>query len=287
MPKQWYLIIVAAVPALILIQSSFQKNQKKYATVFALNDSWKYDMSAPTQVNDLPEVLREISGLSYISNDLLLAIEDEHGIYYKISTSGEILEQKQFEHKEDYEGIEWINDTLMAAVNSKGDVYCIKTVGDNLSCTVINTSLKRDDDVEGLGLNSDKTALLLSAKAHSKNGYKKRRIYQFDISEMELVEEPLIKISNDSLWHFMGKQKKRNFSPSALAYNAPDFILLSSADHLIARIDTDGNTISAARLDPAIYEQPEGLAIGPNGSLYISSEGQNASAKLFRLEPMQ
>jgi len=36
------------------------------------------------------------------------------------------------------------------------------------------------------------------------------------------------------------------------------------------------------KLDPVLYNQPEGLTFAPNGDLYISNEGGEGTATIFK-----
>ena len=57
---------------------------------------------------------------------------------------------------------------------------------------------------------------------------------------------------------------------------------ISSVGKLLVIADKNGKVEQAIRLDPVLYNQPEGMTFAPNGDLYISNEGGEGIATILR-----
>ena len=80
-----------------------------------------YDLSSPDTVLNLPADLAEISGLSYLDENHLAAVQDEKGKIFIIDIrDGTITREIKFGKKGDYAGIEIV----------QGSVYVVKSNGD-------------------------------------------------------------------------------------------------------------------------------------------------------------
>ena len=87
----------------LLSCSSFSNDSNPTQGVYFLG----YDLSAPEQKIVLDDDLIEISGLTYLENNILAAVQDEKGIIYHIDISkNEIVYKFKFAKNKDYEGIE-------------------------------------------------------------------------------------------------------------------------------------------------------------------------------------
>ena len=82
-----------------------------------------YKLSKPDKKIILPNVLLEISGLSWIGNDQLACIQDEDGVIFIYDLRKEaIADQYEFGEDGDYEGIEIIGDDAWV-LKSNGNLY--------------------------------------------------------------------------------------------------------------------------------------------------------------------
>ncbi len=92
------------------------------------NHTDQYDFYQPARIISLPKELNEISGLSYDPiKDMLVTLNDEKGIIFYINYNSKklIYDTKHFSNEGDYEGIEYVNNTI----------YCLKSNGTIISVT--------------------------------------------------------------------------------------------------------------------------------------------------------
>ena len=251
-----------------------------------------YDFDNPSSVFKLAKDLREISGLSLLSDSSVVAIQDEKGVLFELSLAdGAILRESKFGKSGDYEGVEVVGDSIYA-LTSSGDLYSMYWHGDDVSKpNKSETFLSSKYDTEGLGFASWNNTLLIAAKEYAGADLRSSKsIFAFDVSTKELSTTPTIIVKIDSIAaaahgdaSIPQKMLLRNwFKPSALAIDPlSNFIyILSSSYESIVVLDTSASIVSFDRLDPGIYPQPEGIAFKPNGDLIIASEGDGGRGRL-------
>ena len=78
----------------------------------------------------------------------------------------------------------------------------------------------------------------------------------------------------------------RSFAPSAVAVTPiGTVLLLSGRDDALVEVDQDGAVLAAVELRSGRHPQSEGLAIGPDGTLYISDERNGKEPRLTAYGP--
>ena len=130
-----------------------------------------YDLNTPQSTIELPEALKEISGISLCkTQNFIWAVQDERGVIFKLGIeSGELIDSLPFWKKGDYEGIEIVEDR-MYVLKSSGTIYKVQLSGeDSLSIQKFNQHLDKEDDAEGLGYDQQQQQLLVACK-NGKNG---------------------------------------------------------------------------------------------------------------------
>lgn len=244
-----------------------------------LSAQFPYDLDHPELVAELPEALREISGLTLRGNELL-AIEDEDGILFFLdATDGTINRRTEFWEAGDYEGLAAVGMNEVWVTKSNGRLYRITDPrSDRPKVTEFNTWLKGENDVEGLAYDAPRNRLLLACKDDPKgNGLDKdnRYLFAFDLNKLELAEEAAYSIPRED-----------EFSPSALAIHphTGQLFLTSSVGNRLLVADSTGRIETVRKLDKKWLPQPEGLAFTPDGTLYISTEAKDGEpARIYRL----
>jgi hypothetical protein len=57
-------------------------------------------------------------------------------------------------------------------------------------------------------------------------------------------------------------------------------LLLAGPERAFAEVDSTGRVLGGGKLDPKRHRQPEGIAVGPDLTLFISDEGAGKDATL-------
>jgi uncharacterized protein YjiK len=238
----------------------------------------------------LDRELSEISGLSFNKqSSTLFAINDEKGILYEVNKeTGDIMSSSKFHRKGDYEAIEVVNDTAFIAKNN-GNLYQFNFK--NRETKVFKTSLTVKNDIEGLSFEDQTACLLLACKGDGSINNRKTKsksIYRFCLKDQLLNPEPLISLDIDTLISFVKNQYKKlgplrmggfvnrikTFSPSGIAIhpiNRDIYIVSAKGSSLVI-------------LDSKTIPQPEGICFDQKPYLYISTEGQGYSGKIFKYD---
>jgi len=169
-----------------------------------------------------------------------------------------------------------------------------------------NTILSKSNDVEGLAYDEQSNSLLLACKGNpyyeeDKENAKAKRIYEFPLATHQLTPTPKYEIQISDIQQFIKNhpriknrekfneyfsesQKKIRIAPSALAFHpiTGDLYLLSSHKKMLIIIDRQNHILHLERLDKKLHKQPEGIAFSKNGDMYISNEGVDLNATVYR-----
>lgn len=262
-----------------------------------------YSFNNPDRTFELPEQLKEISGLT-LSPDgqQLCAINDENGIIYFIDKKeGEVKREVKFHKNGDYEGIETVGKSIFI-VKSTGTVYKVDNLEkDSVSFKKGKYLLKKENDTEGLGFDSKNNQLLFACKGraclHSgctiEGCLTKKSIYRMDMNRNRVAKEPAFDITIKTVLEFLKKNKPEeeannfesfidkddghlHFHPSALAVHpiSGDIFILSSKGKTLIVLSEDGEIKQMEKLNKKIHRQPEGITFDKDGTMYISNEGK-------------
>lgn len=208
----------------------------------------------------------------------LFTHNDEYGVVYQIDpVSGEVLKQFQLGPRTlraDFEGIEIVGDRIFL-VTSEGTLYEFfeRNLGGSVDYKIHRTSLSRKNDVEGLCYDPETNALLLACRGDpGKKHDEARAIYAFSLETMELAKKPRFLLRSSALNKLLGR---KNFRPTAIARHpaSGSFFVLSSDGPWLIEVSSSGQLMDYFRLSPVRHGQPEGLAFGPDNTMYIADEG--------------
>jgi len=249
-----------------------------------------YKFFEPSKKHFLNYDLEEISGLSYFKDGQLAAIEDEDGKLFIIETSsGKVTREIKFGKSGDYEGVEVLND-MVYVLRSDGDIYSFSISDKNeVDAKKYETVLESSNDAEGLGYTNGKLMVALKGDEDTdENKAKGKAVYTFDLENEKLDEKELFDIEEEELDEFIeGRKyfkKVNDFDPSAIAQHPlTNDIYLLSADRIIA-VFTASYELKEVVLLPSIpFNQAEGICFAPDGTLYISSEGDGGKGKIITI----
>ncbi len=245
-------------------------------------------------VHELPVELSEISGITFLNDSVLIAIQDEEGklFYYNINQN-RIIKKQAFAEKDDYEDLVKVGKDIYT-ITSKGLMHHIQNF--ESSKPVIKsfkTTFSSKNDIEGLAYDAKNHRLLIAPKDAGLDEDKTtKEIYGLDLKTMTLQSKPVYTIhlaeieaqfEGDALEESSKKFLKalgnhnmnKVFRSSALAINetSGETYILSAINGLILVLTPEGVLKKLIQFSGPEYKQPEGIAFSPNGKLYISNEG--------------
>ncbi len=263
-----------------------------------LPNPFPYSLDAPDQLIELPEELHEVSGLSFYETGVLCMLQDENGMIYLFDLEKEkVTLHIPFGKNGDYEGIERVGEKIYA-LQSDGDVFEIQHfLKDKAESKKFETRISKENDTEGLAYDSLNHQLWISCKASPNLEEKKysgnRAVYAFDLYADTLLAEPILLINRDSLKAYFQRQMKKGeiwpeekitFNPSAIAFHPlnGEIYVLASTGKLLVSVNRKGEIRKAFHLNPDIFKHPEGICFLPDGTLFISNEGDAGAPNLLK-----
>jgi len=240
----------------------------------------------PDSVRALPASLQEISGLA-IHGGVLLAHDDELGRIYTINPlTGTVTTFATLRGPiyDDFEGIAVLGDTVWL-MTSSGRLYGVKATASRapVAYALYHTGLGKRCELEGLAADAANGVLLLPCKALPKNG-PGMLVYRWHAAKRTLATPMAVSVTAKT----MKKAGAPSLRPSAVEVvpGGDHLLVLSSSPQALLELDGAGVPQGYIRL-PSSHAQPEGLAIGANGDIFISDEGQNRTGTLsvYRCHP--
>ncbi|WP_296698867.1 SdiA-regulated domain-containing protein [Algoriphagus sp.] len=236
----------------------------------------------------LSNELEEISGLEWVSEDELWAIEDESSVIYVLNPiTGEITFSQKFAKNADIEDILTYSGVAYA-LQSNGDIYQINNpLKETSESTTFKFPLKGKNDFEAIIKSNQESALWIFCKdCQSDKSDKISSVYSFDLEKRNF--EPYAKkiLKTSDLKQILNEKELKNLrmQPSGIAYHPIEhnYYLLSSSDQWLMILDQQLVPKEFYKLDPAIFKQPEGITFSPNGDLFISNEARGSKPNLLR-----
>ncbi len=227
-----------------------------------LQSSGRYNLANPTKMNYLPEDLNEISGLDWINDSTLVAVQDEKGFLFFINPErGDVYQKVKFRKDGDYEGVAYAGNTYYV-LKSNGTLISVK----DKEIKKATFEACKTIEFEGLCFDAVNDRLLVACKvACGKKNRKKVLVYACEINPFKYAKEPVLEIDQDAL--------HKNFKASGIALHPKgNWFLLSSVAKMLAEISPDGKVVATNPLNPFIFHQPEGITFSPGGTLYIANE---------------
>ena len=269
--------------------------------------TFSYNLEQPEAVWQLPAELREISGLAFSGDSTLAAVQDEDAkIYLLSSSSGKLLNVYTFGKKGDYEGITMVGSTAWA-VKSNGELFRVEQFSEARPVvTKYTTPLSAANNVEGLVYDRETNSLLLACKGKPglKNGEKYegfKAIYSFGLDELKLNTAPKYLIdlsvieafrSQGAIREFYIKATKKTglisdalfFEPSGIAIHPQTnhLYIISHTAKLLLVLNREAVIVHIQKLNPSLFNQPEGICFSPDGTLFISNEGGKGQGSILK-----
>ena len=158
------------------------------------NGEIPFSINKPEIKIELSKELKEISGLSWFSDNQLAAVQDESGTVYLLdANTGTINKKIRFSLPGDFEGIEVV-DSDVYALTSSGTLFSFN-INQPEDVERIKTPLSWKNDLEGLAYDKKNNQLLIACKAKAglaSKEIKGRAIYSLNLADNKLSVEPVI-----------------------------------------------------------------------------------------------
>jgi uncharacterized protein YjiK len=249
----------------------------------------RYDLERRAGRFDLPGRLDEVSGLGFTPDGRLFAHGDERARIHEIDLVGEGA-GKRFSLGDpaiqgDFEGLEIIGDRFFL-ITSTGFLYETREGAEDraeMSFRAVDTGLGSRCEAEGLAYDPLNNELLVSCKRSSlrQDG---AVVYRLPVEPGRRRPDPFVIPTRQLEALGFGDE----FHPSGIAVDpeSGNLVLVSAREELIVEADRAGNVLSAFRFPGNRHPQPEGIAFGPGGVLYIADEAagrENGRITFYRL----
>lgn len=271
-------VMVSTMPSLpepIHSPDPAKKREKK-------EDSGEEPLPKPSRTIELERALREISGLALASDGKSLwAVHDEKPLLYRLSViDGAVEEKIELGELGDYEAVEVAGGRVWVA-RSDGRLSVVDPTGKEPTEQLAFTKdLGMPCDVEGMAWDSRRSRLLLACKNQSLEDGNDRvfPVYALDLETRKLDPEPALKLP----------LKDKGFGPSGLAVHPKtgELWVVSSQGGKLVVLSPDGEVRKVYALDGKVHRQPEGIAFGHDGAMYISNEARGQTPMLYIYAPL-
>lgn len=224
----------------------------------------------------LPDELKEVSGIDYIDANRFACIMDEKGIIYIYNTTTNSVEkQVPFWGSGDFEGIAVAGKTIYA-IRSNGIIYSIANY--NSAKPIIKeykTHLTKKQNTEGLCYDGQHNRLLITIKGNEPNNKDYKGIYAFNLQTNKLDKNPVLKINltNELL---QSAEDSHKLQPSDLAIHplTGDLYILDGEHPRLLILNASGKPKLLHHLPKQDFALPEGITFSKKGELFISNEGK-------------
>lgn len=231
---------------------------------------------------EMPKVLTEISGITWLGTDKIAAVQDEVGVIFIYDLVKKDVEDKiPFSGKGDYEGIAAVDDKFYV-LRSDGLIVEVKEG----EAKPYKTHLSAFHDAEGLFYDKANNRLLVAVKANDPVSSTRKGIYSFDLSSKKMSDQPVMFVDLEHPLLGEGKKMGDRFQPSDLAIHpvTGEVYVIDGANSSLLVMDQKSEIKAVYKLDRSVLKQPEGITFSPSGDLYISSEGAKERGVIVKVD---
>lgn len=249
-----------------------QKETRPHDTRVTISRSW-----------DMPDVLKEVSGIAWIDDSRFACVQDELGEIFIFNTASKQVEKQiPFGTNGDYEGIALVGNTAFV-LRADGQLFEVENYHSGKPRVVqYKTHLTAKQDVEGLCYDPKNNRLLLANKGDEPGNKDYKGIYAFNLSTKELSADPVIRLSAPDN---AGQGKEKLIEPSDLQVHpsSGDLYIIDGPNSKLVILGPDGTHKTLYQLGTKEFPQPEGIAFNKSGELYVSNEGKNGTGNILQL----
>jgi len=271
------------------------------------NFQFPYQLHRPDSVYELPEPLREISGLGITSTGEVGCVQDERGLIFIYDTEvREINRRIGFAKDADYEGITFVGADAFVLKNN-GNIYRVTTFDTGKpSKEKYKSLLNQKNNTKGIAYEPAKNRILVTCQdGYRTNGNLVERLaifaydidsntvadsvaYHLTLDEAKLYATLAAPESYEAVFPMFFEGSRRTFPAysSAIAVHpkTDDIYIASGAARLLFILNPDGKLVHIERLREDYYLQIEGMAFREDGALLLASEGKKEPGILYEFK---
>ena len=236
---------------------------------------------------EMPKVLTEISGLSFINEQRFVCVQDELGTIFIYNVASSTIEKEiPFAGAGDYEGVAYVGESIWV-LRADGKLFEVSDL--NAAKPLVKeytTHLTVKQDSEGLCYDKKNNRLLIAIKGAEPGNENYKGIYSFDIASKKMDQQPVYKIDLLNEVFESGKKKKAPINPSGIAIHPgnSDIYITDGRNPQLLVIDTKGNIKKLYQLNTKEFAQPEGIIFNASGDLFISNEGTTEPGNILQVK---
>lgn len=232
----------------------------------------------------LPDRLREISGLALTADQRLLAVTDEEAVVYELDyDSGKLLKAFALGSpavRGDFEGIAVVDDRVWL-MTSDGQLFVTSegSDGERMQYGQFDTGIGDYCELEGLAQDEEQQRLLLACK-EVKSKRDDLKIFAVSVAAGQLENLGSTDLDHAGIADAIDKKQVR---PSGIAIDpvSGNRVLVAANHGALVTLSPDGTLIDAIILPGRNrHRQAEGVALTTDGRLLIADEGGNGRATL-------
>ena len=255
---------------------------KKNATIFPST------AKSVEKIWELPFILTEISGISFINNNQLACVQDELGMIFIYDLDQErVINKIYFRGEGDYEGIA-IQDKTAWILESSGQLCEVENfLSENPILKVHALGFSQEQNLEGLCYDKNKDRLLIAPKFFDSSSTKFKGIYEFDLKKRKLNNKPVFQIDmEDEMLKNNIKKDQQDFMPSAIAVDpaSGQIIIADAVNGLLLIANNYGKLKTLIPLDKKLFAKTEGIAFSSEGNLFTSNEGKKMKPNIIKMK---
>jgi uncharacterized protein YjiK len=274
--------VAAATLFLLLCSGVTPASARQARSALATYD---FEVKDPVQY-ELGKALEEISGLAIDASGRIFAHQDERAVVFELDPrSGRTIRTFRLGSngvRGDFEGIA-IAGERMYLISSEGTLVSFAAGADGRSVEYerIDTGAKKFcREVEGLDYDVSTRSLLIACKfTQGKELHNRLVILGFSLRTRQLEPSPRLSIPLSALAPF-GLDDELNPSGIAIHPTTGTLFVIAARENMIVELDRSGRVLGGAKLRGKVHHQPEGIAFGADGTLYIADEGRSDRATL-------
>lgn len=278
MKTNFYLFLLVAISCTCTQRSKLEIHTENSPGNFP------FKLDSPDKRYELPEQLREISGISAINDTVVACIGDEKGIiyFYNLHTAT-IQEKLHFAARGDFEDLTVINNSIFV-LDSKGVLWEVNNFASNAQIKSFIPSIEPPFELEGLCHRGD--TLFIAAKYYHNKKRNTPGLLPVWRLPLPVSREPAVLFLLPDMSQ-PASGRVNPFHTSALLFNenTNEWYCLSTHTKLILRCDYNGSIISVKVLPAGVFIQPEGICFTPSGDLLISNEGRSGNGTILLFHP--